>query len=423
MDYRYVTTSKGIGGRIKQLPEDFIVEEIGANYNTSVKYLPDKKIETIDWKKVFENKKEGQDYLILDLEKHNLSTMHAISQMSRYIRLSKNRFGYAGLKDKRSISSQRISLFNPSIERLSSFYFKDIKTYNPVWSSKRIDIGDLTENRFVITIRQIENLTEEEIKEIILKDFSEIENHGLINYFGEQRFGGAREITAKVGKHLILKEYKQAVMLYLTSPSPFEDEALKKAREDILKTQDFKKWVSTFPSKTGFEVTMLNHLANNPEDYLGAFKALSKSMQYLFIHAYQSFLFNKIINLRIDKGYGLKAIEGDKIIDEKLHLQLFGHDSKFLEGKAGEVEKEVFNKEEIDFRHFFNKEYSVLSCKGDFRPVITFPKSLELIEIKEDDLNQESMPGALKAKVSFTLDKGQYATVLIRELIKLENIG
>ena len=142
MDYRYVTDTKGLGGRIKQLPQDFIVEEIGEDYQTSVKYLPDKKIDTIDWEKIFENKEEGKDHLILDLEKHNLSTMQAISQMSRFLRLSKSRFGYAGLKDKRSISSQKISLYNPELERLSKFYFKDIKTYNPFWSSKKIDIGD-----------------------------------------------------------------------------------------------------------------------------------------------------------------------------------------------------------------------------------------------------------------------------------------
>jgi len=250
MDYRYITDTKGLGGRIKQLPQDFIVEEIGLDYETSVKYLPDKKIETIDWEKIFENKEEGKDHLILDLEKHNLSTMQAISQMSRFLRLSKSRFGYAGLKDKRSISSQKISLYNPELERLSKFYFKDIKTYNPFWSSKKIDIGDLKENRFIITIRQIEGLSKEEIKEIIETNFLKINQKGLINYFGEQRFGGAREVTAKVGKHLILKEYKKAIMLYLTSPSPYEDQDLKNAREDILKTNDFKKWASSFPSKS-----------------------------------------------------------------------------------------------------------------------------------------------------------------------------
>lgn len=423
MNYRFLTSTKPLGGRIKQLPKDFIVEEIGSDYKTSVKYLPDKKIETIDWENVFNEKKDGENYLILDMEKHNLSTIQAISEMSRFLRLSKSRFGYAGLKDKRSISSQKISLYDPTIERLSKFYFKDIKTYNPSWSSKKIDIGDLKENKFIITIRQIKNFSESEIKEIILNAFKEINEKGLINYFGEQRFGGSREVTAKVGKELLYKNYSEAVMLYLTEPSDFEEEDLKNARKDILETKDFKKWSSSFPSRSGFEVSMLNYLSENPNDFLGCFKNLSKSMQFLFIHAYQSYIFNEIINLRIDKGFGTEKIDGDKIIEDKIYLQLFGYDSKFLDHKAGEIEKEIFKKENVHFKHFFNKDYSVLCVKGDFRPLLTFPRNLELISISDDELNQEDMPGSKKATISFILDKGQYATVLVREIIKKENIG
>ncbi len=423
MEYKYLTTTKGLGGRIKQLPQDFIVEEIGSDYTTSVKYLPDKKIENIDWDFIFKEKTDDKEYLLLDLEKHNISTPKAISEMSRFLKISKSRIGYAGLKDKRSISSQKISLFNPDKERLSKFYFKDIKTYNPIWSNKKIEIGSLKENRFKITIRQIVSLTEEKIKKIIRDAFSQIEDKGLINYFGEQRFGGQREITAKVGKELILKNYKEAVMLYLTHPSIYENEETIFARKDIKENQDFKKWASFFPLKTGYEIQLLNHLAKNPTDFLGAIKILPKSIQYLFLHAYQSYLFNEIINLRIKKGYQTNKISGDKIIDNKIHFQLFGYDSKFLEGDAGEIEKEIFKKEEINFKHFFNKDYSVLSVSGDFRSFLTNPKDLKLIEVLEDELNQENMPDSKKATISFILDKGQYATVLIREIIKLENIG
>jgi tRNA pseudouridine13 synthase len=422
MDFRYITTTKGLGGRIKQLPKDFIVEEVGLDYTTSVKYLPDKKIETIDWDSVFE-KKNNNDFLLLDLEKHNVSTPKAISEISRFLRLSKSRISFAGLKDKRSISSQKISLYDPSIERLSKFYFKDIKTYNPVWSSKKIDIGDLKENHFTITIRQITDLKEDEIKTIIENTFNQINQNGLINYFGEQRFGGIREITARVGKQLLLKNYEDAVMLYLTSPSDFESDEVTFARKYILENRDFKKWSSSFPSKTGFEVPILNHLSNNPTDFLGSFKVLSKSLQYLFLHAYQSFLFNDMINTRIDKGYKLNSISGDKITDDDVCLQLFGYNSQFSEGEAGEIEKEIFKKEEIHFKDFFNKDYSVLCIKGDYRSIKTFPRNLKLISIEDDDLNQEDIPGSKKVTLSFTLDKGQYATVLIRELIKKENIG
>jgi tRNA pseudouridine13 synthase len=419
MDYRYITDTLSLGGRIKQFPKDFIVEEIGDDYKTSIKYLPDKKVDTLDWDDIFSKKKENQDYLILDLEKHNVSTPKAISEMARFLGLSKSRLSYAGLKDKRSISSQRISLYQPEKERISKFYFKDIKVYNPFWSSEKQNIGDLKENNFIITIRQIKDFSENEITDIIEKVILDVNTKGLINYFGEQRFGGVREVTAKVGKELILKNYEDAVMLYLTIPSEFENEEVSLARKDILENKNFGKHASSFPLKTGFERAMLNQLAKDPTDFLGAFKCLQKSMQYIFIHAYQSFLFNEIINLRIDKGHGINKIEGDKIINDFIYLQLFGFNSEFSKGIAGEIEKEVFKREQVTFKDFFNKEYSVFSTKGDYRPLLTYPHNLKLISIDDDDENE----GLKKATVSFTLNKGQYATVLIREIIKLENIG
>lgn len=421
MDYKYLTNTFSLGGRIKQLPKDFIVEEIGKDYKTSVKYFLDKEISPVDWDLIFSEKVEDKDYLLLDLEKHNVSTPKAITDLSRFLKISKSRIGYAGLKDKRSVSSQKISLFQPLKERISKFYFKDIRVYNPIWSKEKINIGDLKENNFIITIRKIENFSKEEIFKIINDCFSQIEEKGLLNYFGEQRFGGSREVTARVGKHLILKNYKEAVITYLTYPSEYESEEVKLARKNIKETEDFRKY-SSFPSKTGYERQMLNHLINNPNDFLGAFKVLPKSMQYLFIHAYQSYLFNEIINIRVFRGY-LDEIYGDKVIDGKIHLQLFGYDSKFLEGVAGEIEREVITREGIDFKHFKNKDYGVLSVKGDFRSFFTMPKNLKIIDVSLDDLNQEEIPGSLKATISFTLNKGEYATVLLREIIKKEDIG
>ncbi|MFH0906192.1 MAG: tRNA pseudouridine(13) synthase TruD [archaeon] len=428
MDFKYLTSTNGIGGRIKQLPSDFIVEEIGINYETKLTYLPDKKIEDLNWDKVYTDKEalpKKFNYLFVTLEKNNLSTTTAIAQLARYIHLSKNRIGYAGLKDKRAISVQRISIFDPPKERISKFYFRDIKIYDPDWKHKRIDIGDLKQNRFIVTIRQITGFTKEEISSIVGQFIDQVNQNGLINYFGEQRFGGSRDITHEVGKLLLKKNYKDAIILYLTKPSELEYPEVKEARLALAKDLDFGKHAAYFPSDGGYERAMLNYLANNPTDFLGALKVLPKSVQYLFIHAYQSYLFNKLINLRIEKGYTLKPIDGDIINKENgiVQIQLFGFTSKFSEGVAGQMEKELFESEEINFSDFYNEEYSVLSSKGISRDIETKAFDLKLIDIAEDQLNKETIPDSLKLTLSFTLDKGQYATILLRELIKKEFIG
>jgi tRNA pseudouridine13 synthase len=410
MNYKYITT-KRIGGRIKERSEDFLVEEIGKDYVTQINYLPDKKV-FVDWKEVF-FKKENNNYLHVDLEKRGLSTTQAINDLSRFLRISQKKIGFAGLKDKRAITSQRISIYDPPKERISKFYYKNIKIYNPSFEEKEITIGDLKENKFIVTVRQIEK--QENLKKIIEEIITTVKKQGIINYYGEQRFGGIREITHRIGKLFLQRKYKEAVVLYLTETNDYEEEHIKKARED-LKDLDYKKHAANFPIKAGFEKQLLNHLVNQPEDYLGAVKSLPKSIQYLFIHAYQSYLFNELINLRLEKGYGLEKIEGDKIIDNNIYLPIFGFETTFSQGKAGELERELLRKEEISLLDFKNQDCGTLSSKGEYRKLFSKVKNINIEEIEEDELHEDK----LKLKISFVLEKGQYATNFLREIIKPE---
>lgn len=413
MNKNYLTTTTGTGGRIKQFCEDFIVEEIGKDYKTELTYLPDKKTPEFDWDLFFENKNDSEQ-LLLDMEKFNLSTTSAINQISRFLRVSKRRIGYAGLKDKRAITVQKISIYEPNKERLKKLLFKNIKIYNPVWSEKRIDIGDLNQNRFTITVRQIKHLTKEELNNIFNDFKNQVDRTGIINYFGEQRFGGMRDITHKVGKLIIKRKYKEAILLYLTETHEFEIPEITKAREELKNELNYGKHAKSFPSKTGYESAILNYLARNPDDFLGAFKVLPKAIQYLFVHAYQSYLFNEIISERLKEGYGVEKIEGDTIINNELVIPLFGFESKISEKKAGEIEKRVLDKEGITLEDFYNKDHSVFSSKGDYRALITPVYDIKLHKIEEDSKNEDS----LALTFSFILNKGNYATNLAKELIK-----
>ncbi len=417
MYYNYITTTKGIGGRIKQFCEDFIVEEIGRDYSTKVSYLLDNSFPENDWDKVFESKGDNEQ-LYLDMEKLNLSTTSAINLVSRRLRFSRKRVGYAGLKDKRAITAQRISIYEPTKEGLAKASFKNIRLYNPSWANERIDIGSLTQNRFTVTVRQITGFTKEELQELFHEFYREIEQTGFINYFGEQRFGGQRDITHKLGKLILKRDYKSAILLYLTQPSNCESQELLQVRRQIKEDMDFGRHARAFPSSSGFESQILNYLASHPDDYLGAFKVLPKSIQYLFVHAYQSYLFNEIINERIKRGFGLQAIDGDTLVDGKVAIPLFGFASHLSNGTAGEIEQEILCREGINLCDFFNKDHHVFSTKGDYRLMTVPVYDLKLLEIADDCKNQDVLSSPLCIKFSFVLDKGNYASTLARELIK-----
>ena len=73
----YATSTPGLDGTIKQVPEDFIVEELTNR----------------------EEKLTGKQ-LICTLTKKNWDTHHLIRDISRILHMSQQRIGFAGTKDK-----------------------------------------------------------------------------------------------------------------------------------------------------------------------------------------------------------------------------------------------------------------------------------------------------------------------------------
>lgn len=419
MEPIFATTTEPLGGRIKQRYSDFLVEEV----------LPDGrmcKVERFD-RAFSERKKEFEkllvppsnekEQLLLDLEKINQDTNFVFARLARGLNVSKKRIGYAGLKDKRGITCQRISLYRPDPQRVERFGFRGIELRNPEWSDKRIELGELKGNNFVVTIRGI-GKSEEEIKKII-SEFGEQAKEGLPNFFGNQRFGGKREITHRVGKLLLAEKFEEAAMLYLTETYPEEKEELRNARINLAKTNNFAQALKEFPALDArAEVAMLNHLVNNPKDFAGAFGKLPKKIRYLFVHAYQSHLFNKIIEERLKQfgKKGLQKIDGDELSDKEPGALLPGFESKFAEGKAGEIEKKILAEEGVDFRNFRVSGMSELSSKGSRKNIVLRPENFNLVETGADEFNE----GKTFARISFFLSKGNYATTVMRELLKEE---
>jgi tRNA pseudouridine13 synthase len=409
----YSTKTRGIGGRFKRRYTDFVVEEI----------RPDGRV--CEAKRFFGEELKGEplkvpenagkkEQLHLDLEKINKDTNFVIRVLSRFLQCSKKRVGYAGQKDKRAVTCQRISLFRPDVERLEAFEGKGIQLRNPEWHSERLELGMLKGNRFTITIRDL-GLEEKEIGERVKACFGEMEN-GIANLFGEQRFGGIRQITHLVGKEFIKGDFEKGVMLYLTHFVEGEEDEVKKARESLAKNLDFAEATKLFPEKFRYERAMIHHLCRYPKDFVGAFGKLPKQLRYLFTHAYQSYLFNLVIEERLKEGLGLEKEEGDVLVGGEPAGPLFGFESKFAEGKPGEIERRVLEKEGISLEQFRVRKMAEISSKGARKSIVLKPEKMKLAGVSDD----EFFPGKKAATISFELSKGNYATTVLRELMKAD---
>src|SRR4030042_5106075 len=186
--------------KLKQLPSDFIVEELPSL--------------------VFSQEKQAKQIFLL--EKQEIDTFGAIRLLSRKTGVPLREIGYAGLKDKHAIARQYVSF--PAHCDVQEIKTRELHLRCIGYYPKKIKIGDLKGNRFQITVRDLSMNEMESIRERT----PYLPLYGVPNYFDSQRFGSVFDNTFIV-KYIMKKEYEHAVKLFLTrylksEPKQIKDE-------------------------------------------------------------------------------------------------------------------------------------------------------------------------------------------------------
>ncbi|MFT4892359.1 MAG: tRNA pseudouridine13 synthase [Candidatus Nanohaloarchaea archaeon] len=378
MEWEYYTELPGIKGEIKEQVNDFIVEELASH----------------------ETDEEG-DHLIVKLRKQNMTTMEAISKLSNMLHISKNRIGYAGNKDKRAVTEQHISIQGVTQEDVNQV-FTDEFELEVVGRNGHIGLGNLDANRFEIAIRQL-NLPVQDLRDRTLKIVDEMDNK-FPNYFGKQRFGSSRPITHQVGRLILKEEYEEAVWTYIAKPYDQEYKSIRKIRDELWETREVEDAAEKFPEQYRYEKALLYHLTKNPGDYKGAIKRLPDGLQQLFIHAYQSWVFNRVLSRLIDEGW----------YEPEYEIPLVGYKTDLKDGKPENMIEEILEEEGVSQEDFRLQNFPDLRSEGTYRRAFADFRNFEVLEIDEDDLNMNMN----KMAVKFDLPKGAYATVFLREIMK-----
>jgi tRNA pseudouridine13 synthase len=406
----------GIGGKLRKTPEDFQVDEISI--------LPPAD-------------PEGK-FVIAKVWHRNWEANRLVRRLGSNLRIGRAKVGFAGTKDGRSVSTQLMS-FNAPIEAVQSLAIPDVEIHDAYRARRMISIGDLVGNRFKIGVADIDaGVDAKAICDSVKAKLDSI--GGFPNFFGIQRFGSVRPITHLIGKDLIRGDFEGAVMRYVANPMDEEGSEANDARRALQETRDFERAFREFPMKLSFERTMIGHIKDHPADYVGALRLLPYNLLMMFVHAYQSFLFNRILSERIRKGMSLREPEvGDLVLplsktnvpdhDNSIPVSvdnlekatrnakegkafvsglLYGTESVFADGRMGEIERKIVEAEEISKLDFQIVGLREASSKGSRREILSSYKDLA-INVGEGD-----------ATFQFTLTKGCYATTLLREFMKAE---
>lgn len=398
----YITKTSPMGGEIKRQAEDFYVEEV-------------LELDLVE---------EG-NFAIIKVEKKNWETLKFVRKLAKMLGISQKRISFAGTKDKRALTVQFFSVSGLKKDNFENLSIKDAKIEFLGYSRREIRLGDLLGNNFRIRVLGAKN------GEIFEKTKSELEEKSIPNFFGEQRFG-TRGITHEVGKLILQKNYFEAFWTFVAKPSENEAEELRKIREELWNSRDPIYGLRELPKHLTYEKTLLQKLREG-KDEEKALLSLPKTLKMMFIHAYQSYIFNKLLSQRILDFGELKTIfEKDwacyisyktkkpSFVDfteveinrdrvefliregfATLALPLVGFETK-LEG-WNKIALEFLAQDDLDLASF-KTEHKEFSSSGAYRSA-GIP--LKITELKFDDGTFE-----------FYLPAGCYGTIMLREFLK-----
>lgn len=416
----YVTASPPVSAGFKISPGDFVVEEI-SSYPRPVPDGPFTilRVESRDW------------------EQHELS-----ERLAQRLGLPPHSLGWAGTKDRRSISVRLLSYRGSPPEH--ELHLPGVRIVDAYRARDGLVLGHHYGNAFRI---RLASNGSDRILEPLQTALGELrEGGGFANLFGPQRFGEVRPITHVVGRWIVKGDLDKAVDTYLLAHPGVPGTVGYDARVSFSEHRDPARALREFPPAFRFERKLLNHLASGHSSER-ALRALSRELRTLFVHAYQAQIFNRWVSRRFLRGISLlDPRPGDHLLrvardgtipgvrsvpvgsdnlaectewarggHARLAGPLLGFETPLNPTDPDPFLAEILKEEDLAPSDFFLPQTPDLASKGSWRPVwIPLPP----IGMREAPGELESTDSSPSVWLTFALPKGVYATVLLREILK-----
>jgi len=379
----YTTSFPGCGGKIKKQNEDFAVSET-ISENARSQIISD------------------SGYAVCKLKKNGIDTTHALKEIFKKHGI---RFKSFGLKDASAITEQFVvttsKIKRDFVINESKYSIKKIG-----FTTKPLSKKEMTGNHFKIKISGASD---------ILRQFEEYEN--VLNFYGYQRFGSSRPVTHLIGKALIQKDFARAIDLLLSFTSEYDAPENTKLRKIMADKSKYSETLKIIPNRMDLEKIALKNMIEHGNP-VKTIRALPLPIRRFFVQSYQSFIFNKTLSMSFENGEELFSPQtNDVCYDKNSNLGKFENDpfqrlaipfvgySYYKKTRFHYYIEKILQSEEISPKDFFSKELQEISSEGGFRNS----------SIKCKDYTVED------SVVSFSLSRGSFATILLREIMKPEN--
>jgi tRNA pseudouridine13 synthase len=395
--HKYLTADiPGIGGAIKETPEDFLVAE-----------LP-----------LYPPCGEGE-HTFTEVEKRGIATLEAVRRLGRALDVPEREIGYAGLKDARGITRQTFSIPRIAPERLLALELPGMKILSAERHRNKLKVGHLAGNRFRIRVRGVADDAPARLECVL----AVLAQRGVPNYFGRQRYG-AQGNSHLIGGALVRQEFRKAVDAIIGDPAQVRDERWQAAIA-AYRQGDPAESLRLFPGHCRTEREVLQRLLQSQEEWEKALRAVNPRLKALYLSAFQSALFDRLLEERLDSC--------DRLLDGDLAWKHDNGACFLVEDAAREAERAE--------RFEISPSGPLFGCR--MKSPAGEPQAMEERILRGEGLTPASfdLPGGLRLEgerrplrvplghpaweqddygvvLEFSLPKGAYATAVLREIMK-----
>lgn len=347
-------------------------------------------------------------FALYRLTKRSIGTPEVIDAVVRRWEIPRARISFGGLKDRHALTRQFVTIWRGPTRNLEQTGF-DLKYLGQ--AERPFTPKDIRGNRFAVVMRDMsrESLAEAE------RAIGEVQRDGVPNYFDDQRFGSVGESGEFIGRAWCEERYERALWLALAEPNE-HDRPEDRDRKKLLRD----KWGNWTELKGAIDRSharsIVSFLVDRPGDYKGALGRMHKEERSLWLAAFQSDLWNKLLD-----AYLRETVPADRLLTHRIGVFFKGQavDAKLplpsarLKIADERLERVLVQQgltlKRLRIKHPKDSFFS----KGD-RAAIVRPA-----ELKHESAADELYEGRRKLTLRFDLARGCYATILVKRLTEL----
>ncbi len=355
-------------------------------------------------------------YAYFRVEKRGIPTMAAQVLLAQALGVSPREVFFPALKDAHAVAIQYASVKGAGADRVELPVMRAVKAGE---GPRRLSTMDLRGNRFHLVVRDLSAGEAHGLRGKLVHIAAE----GFPNYFDEQRFGSLGE-RGSPGKAVLLRDAEGALRLYLAEELRGDPEEVRSFKR--LAREHWGEWaflLERAPRPSNLR-SVLTYLVDHPRDFRRALNLIPPRLLSLFLSAYQSLLWNRIlgrwITLNFPRVVDLE-IAGEKFpvpvsVPEDLLSRLererlpLPHNRAWYRDEWEGIAREVLAEEGITLRDLKARIVERAYLSKAERSIWCLPQELEVGDPREDEL----FPGKVALEVSFVLSPGSYATLLVR---------